>query len=345
MTAEPGAGRSRRAFTAAAAALAAAWMTDGPRARTPVPDQASRPVDADVGARRPDDDAFALTPIRLDERTWYVQGLPELGDRANRNFIANAGFVVGDDGVTVIDALGSPSLARALLAAIARLTPRPVRRVIVTHYHADHVYGLQVFADAGAEILAHRGGREYLNSDGARTRMTIARRDIAPWIDATTRLVPAHRWLDDGGLDLDAGGVRLELRHPGDAHTVEDLIVRLPASGIVFAGDLVFRGRIPFVGEADTRGWLAALEAIAAMRPRILVPGHGPAARLPEDGLGFTRAYLQDLRATLGPPARAFVPFDDAYAAADWSRWRGVPMFDAAHRQNAYGAYLRLEQE
>ena len=122
---------------------------------------------------------------------WYVQGLSALGSPANQNFISNAGFIVTTKGVVVIDALGSPALAERLLADIRTITPQPVTHVILTHYHADHVYGLQVFAALGARIIAQKNGREYLVSDTARLRLEASRKELAPWIDEQTRLVPA----------------------------------------------------------------------------------------------------------------------------------------------------------
>ena len=127
---------------------------------------------------------------------WVVQGEAAMGSAANRNFISNAGFVVTDDGVVVIDALGSPALAEALIAQIRRVMPLPIRHVIVTHYHADHIYGLQAFKAAGANIMAHASGRDYINSDTARLRLEASRQALFPWIDDKTRVVSADRWLD-----------------------------------------------------------------------------------------------------------------------------------------------------
>ncbi|MDR2852867.1 MAG: MBL fold metallo-hydrolase, partial [Burkholderiaceae bacterium] len=90
-----------------------------------------------------------VAPQQVAASAWFVQGEAALGSPANRNFISNAGFIVTPDGVVVIDALGSPALARDLLAAIRKITPQPVTHVIVTHYHADHIYGLQEFQRAG----------------------------------------------------------------------------------------------------------------------------------------------------------------------------------------------------
>jgi glyoxylase-like metal-dependent hydrolase (beta-lactamase superfamily II) len=98
--------------------------------------------------------------------------------------------VVTPAGVVVIDALGSPALAERLMLEIRKLTSQPVTHVIVTHYHADHIYGLQVFKKQGARIIAHRSALEYLNSETARQRLETSRTELAPWVDGQTRLVP-----------------------------------------------------------------------------------------------------------------------------------------------------------
>jgi glyoxylase-like metal-dependent hydrolase (beta-lactamase superfamily II) len=272
-----------------------------------------------------------------------VQGLAALGTPENRNFISNAAFVVTPQGVLVIDALGSPALAQSLMAAIAKITPQPVRWVVVTHYHADHVYGLQVFKDAGAEILAHRDGQIYLHSDTARLRLQASREELAPWINAQTRLVAADRWID-GPLRLTLGGVEVLLQPAGPAHTAEDLAVFLPAQRVLFAGDLVFRGRIPFVGQADSGRWIEALDRLLALDAALIVPGHGPASREAVADLRLTRDYLKHLRDTMGEAARNLEPFEEAYAKADWSNFEHLPLFRFANRMNAYNTYLLLEQ-
>ena len=221
----------------------------------------------------------AQTPPEMVARqvsptAWYVQGLSAAGSSANQNFISNAGFVVTSAGVVVIDGLGSPALATRLLAEIAKVTPLPVTHVIVTHYHADHIYGLQVFQAQGARVLAHRGALAYLNSDTARQRMAVSRQDLAPWVDEHTRLVPADLWLD-GPHELVLGGTRILIKPLGPAHTPEDLAVYLPREQVLYTGDLVFRGRLPFVGQADSRRWIAALDELLGFGATVMVPGHG----------------------------------------------------------------------
>ncbi len=289
--------------------------------------------------------AQTLEARPVAEGVWYFQGDAALGSPANRNFISNSGFVVTGDGVVVIDALGSPALASEMLAAIRRVTSEPVRHVIVTHYHADHIYGLQVFKAAGASILAHRAAREYLHSDTARQRLQASRAELAPWVDAQTRLVEADRWLDDGETRLRVGKVELLIRHVGSAHTPEDLVVFVPGSAVLFSGDLFFRGRIPFVGQADSRRWIESLQQLLVYGPRRVVPGHGPLSNDPQADLALTLDYLRHLRHTMGEAARNLEPFEEAYARADWSRFEGLPLFRAANRMNAFNTYLLMEQQ
>lgn len=287
-------------------------------------------------------DAPPMVPQRVSASAWYVQGVSALGAPSNQNFISNAGFVVTRDGVVVIDALGSPALALRLLAQIRKITDKPVTHVILTHYHADHVYGLQSLKAAGATVIAHQAGREYLNSETARLRLEASRADLAPWIDAATHLVPADEWLS-GPVDRQIGGVTFLIRPVGPAHTPEDLVVYLPQERVLFAGDLVFRNRIPYVGQADSRHWIDSLEALLRFDTAVIVPGHGAASTEPRKDLALTRDYLLYLRRVMGDAARNLDPFEQAYAAADWSRFEQLPLFHAANRMNAYNTYLLLE--
>jgi len=281
---------------------------------------------------------------QVSPSAWFVQGLSALGSPANQNFISNAGFVVTPAGVVVIDALGSPALALRLLAEIRKVTPKPVTHVILTHYHADHIYGLQVFKDAGATVIAHRGAREYLASDTAQLRLQASRTELAPWIDDKTRLVTPDEWID-GPRELAVGGTTLRILPVGPSHTAEDLVVWLPREKVLFAGDLVFRGRIPFVGQANSRHWIVALDQILALDADVLVPGHGGLTREARADLQLTRDYLVHLRRVMGEAAKNLESWEDAYRAADWSRFEHLPLFQAANRMNAYNTYLLMEQE
>ncbi|MDI1237322.1 MAG: MBL fold metallo-hydrolase [Polaromonas sp.] len=281
---------------------------------------------------------------QVSPSAWYVEGVSALGSPANQNFISNAGFVVTPAGVVVIDALGSPALASRLIAEIRKVTPQPVTHVIVTHYHADHIYGLQTFKELGARIIAHRGAQAYLNSETARLRLETSRQELAPWIDAQTRLVEADEWIDND-KELVVGGVRFQIKHVGPSHTPEDLAVFLPSEKVLFAGDLVFRSRIPYVGQADSRHWIVALDNLLAFDTAVIVPGHGPLSSEARKDMQLTRDYLVYLRKAMGEAARNLEPFDEAYKATDWTQFEHLPLFRVANRMNAYNTYLLLEQE
>jgi len=288
--------------------------------------------------------AQAVHAVQVAPQTWMVQGESALGSTANRNFISNAAFVVTPEGVLVVDALGSPALAQELIQEIRKITPAPIRYVVMTHYHADHIYGLQALKAAGAQVIAQQDGQIYLHSDTAALRLKASREELFPWIDEKTTLVPADRWIA-GALTLQMGGLDFQIRPVGPAHTPEDLVVYVPQLKLLLAGDIVFRGRVPFVGQADSGRWIGALDKLLAFDTQVIVPGHGPVSSTAREDLQMTRDYLAFLRQRMGEAARNMEPFEEAYARTDWSRFAKLPLFAAANRINAYNTYLLMEQE
>jgi len=289
-------------------------------------------------------DLIQVKPVQVAPHAYFVQGFPEMGSSTNQNFISNAGFVITPKGVVVVDAHGSPILAKKLIAEIARITPQKVVAVIVTHYHADHIYGLQEFKKIGAKIYAQGEGRNYLSSETAKQRLIASRMDFAPWVNANTQLVAADVWIDQRAK-LNIGGIEFLISRVGPAHAPEDLMVYVPSEKVLFAGDLVFRGRIPFVGNADSKGWLIALDEIEKLKPKIVIPGHGAYSINPTEDIVFTSNYLKYLRESMSKAALNLDPFEEAYQQADWSEYEGMPLFRAANRMNAYNVYLSIQTE
>jgi glyoxylase-like metal-dependent hydrolase (beta-lactamase superfamily II) len=289
-------------------------------------------------------DEIVLTPKRVSEHVWFFQGATGVASAANKGFMSNAGFVVTNDGVIVFDALGTPALGRAMIAAIATVTRAPIRRVIVSHYHADHIYGLQTLKAAGAEIWAQRKAEIYLASDVAQSRLAQRRAELYPWVDETTRVVPPAVWIE-GDTDFRFGGLTFRIIYSGGAHSPEDILMYIVEDRVLFAGDLLFAGRVPFVGNADSRGWLAAMGKMIAVNALVVIPGHGPPSTDVARDLATTRDYIAYLRDKMGRGVKDFVPFDEVYANTDWSRFSGLPAFAEANRINAYGTYLQMEQE
>lgn len=280
---------------------------------------------------------------QVSEHVYYVQGNAGTATEFE-GFISNAAFVVTSAGVVVFDSLGSPSLAWQLRQRIREVTEQPVVKVIVSHYHADHIYGLQVFQDEGAEIIAPAGALAYLDAPNAAERLEERRFSLDPWVNDNTRLVRPDRIVArDERFEL--GGVVFQLNYLGAAHSDGDLSAYIEPDRVLLSGDIIFEGRVPFVGDADTKRWLAALEAMQTNQLAALIPGHGPAAEDPNAALAQTRSYLAYLRQAMGQAVAEMQDFASAYEQADWSPFEALPAFEAANRRNAYQVYLALERE
>ena len=125
---------------------------------------------------------------KVSDHVYYVEGLPGIATD-NEGFISNAGFIVTSNGVVVFDSLGTPSLAHKLVKKIKTITDQPIKKVVVSHFQADHIYGLQVFEELGAEIIAPYGAQKYLRSDIAKERLEERQFSLEPWVNENTRLV------------------------------------------------------------------------------------------------------------------------------------------------------------
>ena len=280
---------------------------------------------------------------------YYVVGLTGVPGAENEGLTSNAGFVITEKGVAVYDALGTPVLGYRLLQEIRKLTDKPVSIVVAGHYHADHIYGLQAFREhTKAEIWAQRDASLYINAPNAQLRLAQRREALFPWVDERTFIVKPDKTFIDKQM-FDMGDTRIELIHAGPAHAPDDIIMIVHKYGVIFSGDLIFGGRLPFLGgeEVNTKNWLAGLEYLQQLKPapRFVIPGHGMADRNPAASIRFTRDYIQFLRENMGQAVENLTQFDQAYSQTNWSKYKMVPTFNAANRGNAYQVYLEMESE
>ncbi|MDZ7753416.1 MAG: MBL fold metallo-hydrolase [Gammaproteobacteria bacterium] len=291
-----------------------------------------------------------------DAPIYYVIGLSGVPGADNEGHTSNAGFVVTGDGVVVFDALGTPALGYRLLQRIREVTAQPVRRVIVSHYHADHIYGLQAFKEhaAHARAWAQRGALDYVGGaaasnqgENARRRLEQRREALFPWVDENTYVVAPDLTFEKSLL-FRLGGLTFEVRHMGPAHAPGDAALLVQEHGVLFSGDVIYGGRIPFLDspETDIDQWLAGLDYIAGLgdEVRYIIPGHGGASQNPQQAVAATRDYITYVRHAMAAAVQDFVPFDEAYANTDWSAWEDLPAFDASNRGNAYRIYLEEEE-
>jgi glyoxylase-like metal-dependent hydrolase (beta-lactamase superfamily II) len=196
----------------------------------------------------------------------------------------NCGFIVGDDEVTLFDTTYSPAAARAIAADVARVTARPIGNVVISHHHWDHAWGTQVFS--GARVIGHVNTRTALLERAATSRETLRTRadaaagwmcvpgeQFAAELDELQITLPTLTFTDQ--VTLWAGGREIQLRHFGAAHTDGDTLLYLPAEGIVFGGDVVCNRLIPVLGDGDPVHFGTVLQAVAALEPKVVLPGHG----------------------------------------------------------------------
>jgi len=280
---------------------------------------------------------------QVSEHVYYVQGKAGIATD-NEGFISNAGFVVTGDGVVIFDSLGTPSLANELVQKIKTITDQPIKKVVVSHFHADHIYGLQVFEELGAEIIAPYGAQKYINSEGAKERLEERQFSLDPWVNENTHLVLPDTTVEKSTSFI-MGDITFTINFMGKAHSDGDMTMLVEPDKVLFSGDIIFQGRIPFVGSADSKKWLETLTRLETGGLNVLIPGHGPASKDPKNTISLTRRYLAYLRKVMGAGIEDLEPFDDVYAAADWSEFKDLPAFDAGNRINAYQVYLSMEAE
>lgn len=288
--------------------------------------------------------SVAMELKKVSEHVYFVQGATGVATD-NEGFISNASVIIGDESITLVDALGSPSLAEQLLYLIREISDLPITRVISTHYHADHIYGLQVFKDQGAQIIAPAGVNSYLDSQAAIDRLEERRFSLEPWVNESTRLIIPDLTLDQSTVFKETS-VSLTVNYLGKAHSDADLTVFVEPDNVFITGDVIFEGRIPFVGDSDSRAWLETLNKMASKKGiDALIPGHGGLAKEPLKAISLTRDYLLFLRQKLGAGVEEMMAFDEIYSSIDWSVFEKLPAFDLGNRVNAYQVFLSLEKE
>ena len=295
------------------------------------------------------------SPLKIDQvpgkPVWYSTGNPGIPGKDNEGNTSNAGFVVSSDGVVVFDALGTPSLGWALLQEIRKVTDMKIRYVVASHYHADHIYGLQAFRDhSDALIVAQERASEYRDNEEtadekANQRLDQRRSALSPWVDGNTRVVPPDITFRER-MTIALGDRRLTLLYAGPAHSSSDIMMMVEPDGVLFAGDIVQNGRIPFMNSDDvsTTQWLHALGEVEKLDPKFIIPGHGRTSTEARQAIAFTRDYIQDLRTAMAAAVQSWTDFEVAYDRADWSKYRDLPAFASNNRGNAYRIYLELEQ-
>lgn len=286
--------------------------------------------------------AWDAVPVEVADGVYAFVG--ETGPRtiANEGMNATTGFIVTDAGVVVIDSGSSAQVARKIAAAIRAVTDRPIKHVINTGGQDHRWLGNGHFADLGISVLAsektagdiaERGGAQAAGLD-----QLLGMAFTGTRIQSPTRRIASRE-------TLTLGGERIELIFAGGGHTPGDLIVWLPRQRIAFAGDIVYLDRLLGVlPVSNVKNWLASFDALAALQPRIVVPGHGAPATL-DKARKETRDYLARLRQHMKKAVDAGEDIQAAIRSLDDSEHAYLAVYRELRGPNASRAYLEAEME
>jgi quinoprotein relay system zinc metallohydrolase 2 len=283
-----------------------------------------------------------LTIRPVADGVFAFQGVNQLMAPENQGTIANIGAVVGEEAVAVIDSGGSLVEGQGFLAAIERIAGKPIRYLINTHMHPDHIFGNAAFRRTGATIVGHRNLPAALEARAA-FYLHSFREQLGEELMRGIEVIPPTLLVEDR-LDLDLGGRNLELRAWKAAHTDNDLTVFDSRTKTLFTGDLVFLQHLPTL-DGSLLGWMRQLDELAAIEASTVVPGHGPVPSAWPRALEAERRYFDALASDLRKAIKDGVPLAKAVETAGLSERENWALFDDYNGRNATAAYAELEWE
>jgi quinoprotein relay system zinc metallohydrolase 2 len=285
--------------------------------------------------------AEALAVDEVAPGIFVHAGLPQYADRNNGGDISNTGFIVGAEAVAVIDTGDSPTIGRSLREAIRQRTDMPIRYVVNTHMHPDHIFGNAAFKQDNPKFV---GSAKLAQAEGMRADnyLRALNRELGDAAKGSEIIPPTDTV--DGSADLDLGDRVLKLQTWKTAHTNNDMTVYDEKSGTLWLGDLLFVRCIPVV-DGSVVGWLDDIARIKQMNPRRVVPGHGPLDAPWPQSLETEEHYLaelaHDVRAAIkrGETIQQAV---DTVGVDQRDKWL---LYEIYHRRNVTAAYAELEWE
>jgi len=219
----------------------------------------------------------------------------------------NSGVIIGEKYIMVSDATATPAMARDLIQQIRKVSDKPIKYVLLTHYHAVRVLGASAYVAEGAtEIIASRGTYELIVERGAEDMQSEMERfprlfrgaDSVPGLTWPTLVVGDGKPGRQGSLEVDLGGVKVQIWHPGPGHTRGDTIAWVEEEKVLFSGDLVEYEAGVYTGDAQLEEWPATLEALRALKAEYIVPGRGEAMKGNADvnkALDYTKRWVTTL--------------------------------------------------
>ncbi len=300
--------------------------------------------------RTEDADSKPLPYFKIAPDTYFFFGNIAEVDGFNRGFNGNAGFVVTQDGVLVVDALGTPALGRRMIASIRKVTDKPIRYLVITHAHPDHFYGASALAAIpGLQVISHQGTEDYVYS-GTIERSVAYRKVFLPREMKDFHAVVPDILIGGGNpahISLRFGGKTFEIYDVGHHHSHGDLLMWQKEDRILWISDLAFNGRVTYIGDGDLPEIDAMQDWMTKTFPDVvlMVPGHGAPQTAPFDMVAKTRRYVDSLTEKIRESLKRGESLQDAVAHSDLPEFKDWPLYDLNHRINANYVYRLLEEE
>lgn len=293
-------------------------------------------------------DESALHYYRVADNTYLFYGNIAEVDENNRGYNGNAGFVVTDDSVVVIDSLGTPALGLRMIKTIQSVTDKPIKYLIVTHNHPDHAYGAIAFKELGnVEIIGHQGTMDYIQSGriehSVNYRKTFIEADMkgfSPVVPST--LVNVNIFTP---LRITTGGKTFAIYNTGSHHSYGDLIVQQVEDKIVWISDLAFNNRVTYMADGSSEKAINAQQWLLDNfgDSKLMIPGHGSAQTAPFPMVKQTQDYIKDLRQKVTEAINNDWELQETIDNTQFEQWKQTNLYELNQKKNVDFVYRELE--
>lgn len=287
--------------------------------------------------------SFSMELIKVKENIFMVKGTSGLPSKENKGFISNAYAVKTKEGWVVIDSLSTPELSKEFISLLKKKYNQPVKYLVITHYHLDHYFGASEFKKEKAVIVAHENLKNLYEEGYLDTYLENIKKLFGDIFKNVKLTKPDVTVKDRYSFKL--GEKNFVILSMTPAHTNTDIVVYLPKEKVLFAGDLVYKNRIPFVGDSfsNSKNWLNVLEKMKKMDIDVILAGHNEP--LDKSAIDFTYRYISFLREEISKMKDEDIEYDKIKEKLQNTEWSRYPMFKVFHNKNIYKIYNDLDFE
>ncbi len=287
--------------------------------------------------------ASSMPLKKVADNIYMVKGHTGLPSKENRGFISNAYGILTSEGWIVVDSLSTPELAREFINELKKVGNKPIKYLVITHYHLDHYFGASEFKKEGAKIIGSEGLLKFYESGQADMYLEGIKKTFGDLFKNVKLVKPDIVVKDKKSLKIDGKeflNIVMTL-----AHTNSDLVLYIPSEKIAFVGDLVFKDRIPFVGDSNSssKNWLNVLKKLKNMDIKTLYNGHNEP--LDKSAIDFTYEYIKFLRDEISKMKDEGLSYDEIKEKLQNVKWKKYPQFNVFHNKNIYKIYNDLDFE